>query len=86
MAGMRWADESYVVSFTGNSCVLWWKTCQRASRSLSVLQMSSKGSGIRLSYLSAVPSIERLDPLGDRGRKKDSNGITTTNQQLPSSE
>jgi hypothetical protein len=48
--------------------------------SLSVLQMSSKGSGIRLmSYLSAVPSIERLDPLGDRGRKKDSNGITTTN-------
>ena len=32
MAGMRWADESYVVSFTGNSCGLWWKTCQRASR------------------------------------------------------
>ena len=79
MAGIRWADESYVVSFTGNSCVLWWKTCQRASRSLSVLQMSSKGSGIRLSYLSAVPLIERLDLLGDRGRKKDSNGITTTN-------
>jgi hypothetical protein len=50
--------------------------------SLSVLQMSSKGSGIRLSDLSAVPSIERLDLLGDRGRKKDSNGITTTNQQL----
>ncbi len=50
MAGMRLADESYVVSFTGNSCGLWWKTCQRASR-----------------------EPQRLDLLGDRGRKKDSN-------------
>ena len=32
MAGIRLADESNVVSFTGNSCGLWWKTCQRASR------------------------------------------------------
>ena len=61
MAGMRWADESYVVSFTGNKL---WHMVENLS--------------------ACVAEPQRIDLLGDRGRKKDSNGITTTNEQLTS--